>query len=144
MPATLRARVCVGSAIFHEDRLLLLRRVTDFPGQWELPGGSVESGEGLEDALAREIREETGLTLNGGRPFYASTFETVGPRGKTETVVAVEYLFVIPTAEKIRVAPSEHDRSAWVREEDLLRYRLVPAFVEAVREAYRVRRGGMP
>ena len=139
VPRNVRAGVYVGAAIFHEDELLLVRRVSDFPGLWELPGGSVEVGESLEDALAREIREETGLTLAGGQPFHATTFRTKTRRGQEVTVVAVSYLCEVESRERIRLAPSEHDASAWVREEDLARYRVVPAFEERIRSAFRVR-----
>lgn len=43
-----------------ERRALLLRQAD---GRWDLPGGHLEDGEGLEEALAREIREELGLSL---------------------------------------------------------------------------------
>lgn len=139
MPAPLRPVVWVGAAIFHLDSLLLLRRAVGFPGMWELPSGTVEKGERLEDALAREIRAETGLTVGGGRPFFATTFESTGARGKPVVVVAVQYLFEIPSREKIHISTSDHDGAAWVRKEDLGRYRLVPVFTEAIAEAYRIR-----
>src|SRR5947207_7015102 len=58
---------------------VLLRRAPGdrFAGQWELPGGTVESGESLERALTRELREEAGLaplrppTLIGARSAAA-------------------------------------------------------------------------
>jgi 8-oxo-dGTP diphosphatase len=53
----------VAGVVFNEDGdLLLLRHRYWVPDVWGLPGGIVESGERLEDALAREIREETGYT----------------------------------------------------------------------------------
>jgi len=45
--------------LFHEDRILLLKRPNDI---WEFPGGGVEWGEAPEAAAIRETREETGLT----------------------------------------------------------------------------------
>jgi nucleoside triphosphatase len=41
-----------------------------FPGQWGLPGGGVEPGETLEEALRREVREEVGLEIAGIRPLF--------------------------------------------------------------------------
>ena len=140
MNLNLRAGVCVGAAIFHEDVLLLLRRIPDFPGMWELPGGSVEAGEKLEVALAREIREETGLTVRIGRPFYASTFEVDGQEGRRVTIVAIEYLCAADSKGPVHLSTAEHDRFAWVSREDLGRYQLVPGFAEQVPLAFKVHR----
>ncbi len=144
MSPNLRAGVCVGAAIFHEGAVLLLRRVPDFPGLWELPGGSVESGETLGAALAREILEETGLSVRTGLPFHASTFEADAAEGGRVTVVAVEYLCEAKSRGPVRLSPSEHDGFAWVRRRDLSKYPLVPAFVPVVPEAFRVRRTSRP
>lgn len=140
MNLNLRAGVCVGAAVFQEDALLLLRRIPNFPGRWELPGGSVEVGEKLESALAREVQEETGLTVRIGRPFFASTFEADGQEGGRVTVVAIEYLCEAASKGPIRLSPTEHDAYAWVHEDDLSTYPLVPGFREQVPLAFQVHR----
>ena len=65
----IRVIPCVG-AVIRDDagRLLLIRRGHE-PGMglWSVPGGRVEDGESDEDALVREIREETGLIVAPGR-----------------------------------------------------------------------------
>lgn len=58
----LGVRPSVSAVIFDRRRRLLLQQRSD-GGQWGLPGGSVEIGESVTDAIAREVREETGLAV---------------------------------------------------------------------------------
>ena len=51
----------VSAVIFKEGRILLQRR--DDNGMWGLPGGGVEPGESVRQAVIREVHEETGLTV---------------------------------------------------------------------------------
>jgi 8-oxo-dGTP diphosphatase len=59
--------VGVGAVIIQESRVLLIRRGTPpLLGEWSLPGGVLECGETLREAVAREASEETGLTIESG------------------------------------------------------------------------------
>ncbi len=60
----MRPQLAVSAAIFQNNRLLLVRRARKPAlGVWTLPGGRVEFGESLHQALNREVQEETGLTI---------------------------------------------------------------------------------
>ncbi len=53
--------------VIQEDRVLLIRRgQPPLLGEWSLPGGVLECGETLREAVAREAREETGLLVEPG------------------------------------------------------------------------------
>jgi len=61
-PVPERAEVAVGAVVVVDDRLLLIRRGRGVAiGSWSLPGGTVEPGELLAEAVVRELLEETGL-----------------------------------------------------------------------------------
>jgi len=56
--------VGVGAVIVHEGRVLLVQRGHEpLKGRWSIPGGLIEIGEMLHEAVVREVREETGLEI---------------------------------------------------------------------------------
>ncbi len=63
----------VAGLIFEKGRVLACRRRADgpFPLKWEFPGGKIEPGEGPEAALARELREELGIEIDGLQQVFA-------------------------------------------------------------------------
>lgn len=63
--------VAVGILLDEQGRVLVTRRAPGAHqgGLWEFPGGKVEEGETLQEALARELREELGLLVEASEPL---------------------------------------------------------------------------
>ena len=63
--------VAVGVLIDADGRFLLTSRPAGkvYAGYWEFPGGKLEAGETVEDALRRELHEELGITIGHARPW---------------------------------------------------------------------------
>ena len=76
--------VAIAIIINCEQQILLARRQAhqSHSGKWEFPGGKVEPGETVEQALQREIKEELALTVTASEPFCEITHHY-----ETETVI---------------------------------------------------------
>ncbi|MCC6291182.1 MAG: NUDIX hydrolase [Bryobacterales bacterium] len=108
----------VGALIIDRDRILLVQRGKQpLKGWWSVPGGAVETGEHLTEALRREVLEETGLAAE---PLsVVEIFERIlrDKEGKAEYhYVLIDYLC------KAKGEPKPGDDAAaveWVKRKDL-------------------------
>ena len=76
--------------VFDRDRVLLVQRGNEpLKGWWSLPGGAVEVGERVEDAVCREVLEETNLEVSVVR--FGEIFERIMPDAAGE----IEYHYVL-------------------------------------------------
>jgi ADP-ribose pyrophosphatase YjhB (NUDIX family) len=74
-----KPRLAVRALILHQDRLLLVNAYPDARlGLWCAPGGGCEAGQSLPRNLAREVHEETGLTISVGPPVLVNEFHDPG------------------------------------------------------------------
>ena len=80
----------VGAVIVDGGRVLLVRRATEpLKGEWSVPGGVLELGEKLHDAVRREVLEETGLMVEPGDVL--DVFDSIFTDGDGRT----EYHYVL-------------------------------------------------
>ncbi len=106
--------VGVGGVVVRDERALVIRRAHEpRRGEWSIPGGTVELGERLSDAVRRELLEETGLEVEVG-PII-ETFDRVhhdaGGRVRYHFVI-VDYLCSAPDGSAC--AGDDADDIAWI------------------------------
>ncbi len=110
-----------GKAVIRKNgNILLLRRSleSDFePGLWEFPGGKINFGENLIEALKREVMEEIGLPVKVGRPLTTWNFFKE-PFWVTGITFCCEY-----AGGQITLSP-EHDNFAWISPGEYKKYPL--------------------
>ncbi len=78
--------------------LLIERKHDPYKGCYALPGGFVEEDETLEEAITRELQEETNLTLNNMQQFRAYSRPDRDPRGRTISVIFTSILDTLTAA----------------------------------------------
>jgi ADP-ribose pyrophosphatase YjhB (NUDIX family) len=109
----------VGALIIDGNRILLVERGREpLKGYWSLPGGAVETGELLEDALRREVREETGLEIEV--LHLIEVFERImpGENGRTEYhYILLDY--VCHPAGGTLAAADDASRVEWFTEDEV-------------------------
>jgi 8-oxo-dGTP diphosphatase len=126
----------VGALIFQGDNILLVERAKEpLKGYWSLPGGIVEAGEKLEDAIRREVREETSLEIEPLSMF--EIFERIIPDSGERPeyhYVLVDYLCRVVGGRLS--AASDVSRAAWVSEQNLGEYRLTEGTSAVIERAF--------
>jgi mutator protein MutT len=130
-----RPVVGIGAVVLDGDRVLLVKRGhAPLKGQWSLPGGRVETGETLEHAVAREVLEETGVTIEVG-PIV-----DVLDRISLDVDGRVEYHFVLidfvarPTGGVLQSA-SDADDAEWVLLQELSKYDVAAVTASVIQKA---------
>jgi ADP-ribose pyrophosphatase YjhB (NUDIX family) len=104
----------VGGLVVNQDGLLLLVRRARDPGQgkWGLPGGFVDRGETVEQALEREVMEETGLRIC--ESDYLMTYPNqYNYHGVVSPVVDFFFVCQVEAADEIEIARDELEFFEW-------------------------------
>jgi mutator protein MutT len=127
--------VGVGGIVVHEGKVLLIRRGKEpLRGRWVVPGGTVELGETLEEALVREMKEETDLAV---APVEMLTiFERIQKDDAEVSYhfVIVDYLCRYEGGEAR--AGSDAEALAWARRDELKQYDLPAKAFEVIEAAF--------
>ena len=122
MGRTEKVELTVLCLIRNHDRFLLQDRVKNDWKGYTLPGGHVEPGESIVDAVVREMKEETGLTVLEPRLCGVKQFPIEGGRYLVFLFIADHF-----TGE---LRSSEEGTMHWIKKEDLASLNLVSDFHE--------------
>ena len=127
-------KIGVSVSVWREGKVLLVERAKEPRGIWAFPGGHVEPGENLEAAAARELHEETGLTvrLEGLLGLYEVIRRDAAGQPTVHYVIAC-YLGHAGPEEP--VAASDAAAAEWADPEKLSTYALAPNIADAVAKA---------
>jgi mutator protein MutT len=126
-----RPIVGVGAVIVAGGQVLLVRRAHEpLKGEWSLPGGAVELGETLAEALVREVREETGLEVRVGPVVEVIDRVHRASDGRIEYHFVIVDFVCAPIGGRLAHGSDASD-AQWATPGDLASYRLT-AQAEAV------------
>jgi mutator protein MutT len=124
--------------VIRDGRVLLIRRGKEpLRGRWLVPGGTVELGETLQEAVVREVREETGIEVAPREVLIV--FDRID---REEGRVLYHYVIVDYLCEYLSGEPragSDAEAVALVAPEDLLAYDLPALALEVVQDGFRRR-----
>ncbi len=113
--------VGVGGAVVHRGKLLMVRRASKYGrGNWQIPGGFIERDETLEQAVVREVAEESGVTARVRGVLGLRS--RVDEFNSTYIVFLLEYRAGEPTPDGV-----ETDRAEWISLDDLAGLEKLPA-----------------
>ncbi len=131
-----RPEVAVGAVAVHDDAVLLVRRGSaPARGDWSVPGGRVEPGETLYEAVVRETSEETGLEVVVDR--FLGWVERIGPADGSDSAfhfVVLDFAVTVLDPEQPPVAGDDATDVAWVPISELSERRLAPGLHDALHD----------
>ena len=135
-------RVAVGAVVLDGERVLLARRGRPpGKGKWSIPGGLVHLGERIEDALVREIEEESGLRVR-----VLGLCGVIDRVVREEDAVRFHYVIIDYVAESVGgrlQAGSDAAEVRWVNVDDLGQYDTTDGLADMIHRA-RALQGGSP
>lgn len=124
--------LAVGAVVICEDRLLLVRRGSEpNKGRWTVPGGVVELGETVIDAILRETKEECGLEveIEEERPINVIDAIRLSDNGRPDYHYVVLFFLGRPRVGRLK-AGSDVEETKWIRFRDIVKYDLTSGFRE--------------
>lgn len=119
--------------IVHEGKVLIIREARDYKGgtnigQYDFPGGKVKPGETVEESLIRETREEAGLEIRIGKPFFVTEWR---PKVDSQQLQIIGIFFECFADSREVNLCQDHDDYQWIDPNDYQKYPLMKEKTQA-------------
>jgi len=132
------SRIAVKALILFKDKYLLLLRNSKediCPLEWDLPGGKIESGETINEALIREVKEETGIDISSSKIVPIKNWE-IEKRGIN--IGGTDFLCILNNfPQEIRLS-AEHIRAEWLSREKIISNKEISVWIKEDVERVRI------
>jgi len=117
--------VVICYCIYNNETLFLRRKENKFQGcLWTAPGGKVEYNELLDDAIKREVDEETGMDIPKENFIQNGTYYIRHPH--IDFMIYIYKTFLKEKPKQITLSNNEHDKYMWVTPKSALNLELIP------------------
>ena len=128
-------KVVAAIIIDKQDNILITQRLlqSHLGGYWEFPGGQVEKNETEEQALVRELREETGLEICIGHKFWEENFDY------DIKTVQLSFYFCRLCYSNQSVQLKEIKDFRWIKNNEFSKYQFPPADAALIKQLQKFR-----
>ena len=124
--------VAAKAIIAVKNRVLILKKADKNKGiKWDLPGGKVNFGETLEEALIRQVKEETGCHVSIVKPYKFWSFL----QNEDTQIIGTTFLCRTPDAENINLS-EEHSEFAWIYQDEVNSYEFLGDIKNELKEFF--------
>lgn len=137
MTKSIIQKIVLAAVMVKNNKILILQRNKNediFPNMWELPSGKRELLETSENALLREVKEETGLNVKIIMPFFVFDYQIEKPEEIRDST-QINFLVKPINDCKVKIS-SEHQNFAWIGEDEIDKHKLSRATKKVIKKSF--------